>query len=623
MRILVILLLLIVQPMYAQIRIVVHAPKLLMPNKPLYMASNLNQWNPKDEKFLLKKIAGDTYFIDLPDTLSSFEYKFTQGSWNTVEATANGALLSNRVFTKQSANEKTIEVKIEGWENRIKYWFKISKLPENTPEDASIYIAGNFNNWLEHDENYKLEKQYDGSFEIKIFTEIKELEYKFNRGDWTTVESWKSGKARPNRKTQLESLDANHPLKIEIDNWEDLASTFNYYSIFDLLLLFAAFQGILLSIVIPSIQDFNKEANRWLVLLIGFVSLMMFVRVISNYRDVANAIPKLLLIPNFILFTYPPLFYLYIQKLLFQKAINFKDSIRHFVPFFVQILAFLPYFLLESKKFQLKVVNEELDLMITYGITSSLAFVFNIYYWSLSKKTINLYKESYINQTAYHQNIQYLSTVLIIQSVCIVLGGFTGVLFAIHYFGNFQIPEITSKSIDLIWLVFSMIGYILGYFAIHQPEIFKLKKEEVKEIPTIENIAVFEDKNIINAEPIKVTVSDENLENQKKLLIDFFENEKPYINPNLTLNELASKLKVPTHLLSKIINDGFDKNFFDFVNFYRVDEFKRRVNSPKYNNYTLLGIAFEVGFNSKTAFNRAFKKITNQTPSEFYQSNKN
>jgi AraC-like DNA-binding protein len=100
----------------------------------------------------------------------------------------------------------------------------------------------------------------------------------------------------------------------------------------------------------------------------------------------------------------------------------------------------------------------------------------------------------------------------------------------------------------------------------------------------------------------------------------YMEQHKPYVNPKLTLNELASMLKMPPYLLSKVINEGYDINFFDFINTYRIEEFKRRMEDPHFQHYTLLSIAFEVGFNSKTAFNRSFKKITNQSPSEFFQS---
>jgi AraC-like DNA-binding protein len=95
---------------------------------------------------------------------------------------------------------------------------------------------------------------------------------------------------------------------------------------------------------------------------------------------------------------------------------------------------------------------------------------------------------------------------------------------------------------------------------------------------------------------------------------------KPYTNPNLTIHELASSLKMTPHLLSRVINEGFGKNFFDFVNQYRVDELKHRMNDPHARHQTLLSMAFDVGFNSKTAFNRAFKKLTQQTPKEYFQT---
>ena len=122
----------------------------------------------------------------------------------------------------------------------------------------------------------------------------------------------------------------------------------------------------------------------------------------------------------------------------------------------------------------------------------------------------------------------------------------------------------------------------------------------------------------IQASKEKETI--ENLGTEVEKLAAYMDNMKPYINPKLTLVELATGLKQPPYILSRIINAGYDKNFFDFINGYRIDEFKRRIEDPKFRNYTLLSIAFDVGFNSKTAFNRSFKKITNETPSSYFNN---
>jgi len=78
-----------------------------------------------------------------------------------------------------------------------------------------------------------------------------------------------------------------------------------------------------------------------------------------------------------------------------------------------------------------------------------------------------------------------------------------------------------------------------------------------------------------------------------------------------------SELNIISHYLSQVINEQFNLNFFDFVNRYRVEVFKEKIKDTVFRNYSLLGIAFECGFNSKSAFNRIFKQATGLTPSQF------
>ena len=97
--------------------------------------------------------------------------------------------------------------------------------------------------------------------------------------------------------------------------------------------------------------------------------------------------------------------------------------------------------------------------------------------------------------------------------------------------------------------------------------------------------------------------------------------KKPYLENELTLAKLAEMLSVPQHHLSQILNEKLNQNFFDFVNNYRIQEAKKLLVSPDGGLLTILAIAEEVGFNSKSAFNNAFKKVTNTTPSEFRKNN--
>lgn len=90
-----------------------------------------------------------------------------------------------------------------------------------------------------------------------------------------------------------------------------------------------------------------------------------------------------------------------------------------------------------------------------------------------------------------------------------------------------------------------------------------------------------------------------------------------YQDPELSLSSLAEKLELTTHELSRIINTVFKKSFSDFINEYRVAEVTRKMQDTAYDHITLLGIAFESGFNSKTTFNRTFKQITGKSPVEY------
>jgi AraC-like DNA-binding protein len=100
-------------------------------------------------------------------------------------------------------------------------------------------------------------------------------------------------------------------------------------------------------------------------------------------------------------------------------------------------------------------------------------------------------------------------------------------------------------------------------------------------------------------------------------VLNQMEVNKDFLNPSLTLKEFAKTLKLPARMVSEHINNGLNKSFVDFVNEYRVNEVKRKLQSGELEVYTILAVAFDSGFNSKATFNRTFKKITGQSPREF------
>jgi AraC-like DNA-binding protein len=102
----------------------------------------------------------------------------------------------------------------------------------------------------------------------------------------------------------------------------------------------------------------------------------------------------------------------------------------------------------------------------------------------------------------------------------------------------------------------------------------------------------------------------------------YMQNNKPYLEPELTLEDLASKLSLKPRVLSQAINEILGQNYYDFINRYRIEEASRLLTNPKDEKITILEVLYEVGFNSKSSFNTLFKKYKGLTPTEFRNKQK-
>jgi AraC-like DNA-binding protein len=600
----------------AQLRIEVELTVPLMdPSKPIFIALNYNNWISGDKDFILKPLDNKRYYIVLENPPKYFEYKFTQGTWLFTEGTPNGQTLPNRIFNANNNVGNSIKTAILGWEKRIYYNIYLKTIPENTPKDSKIFMCGNFNNWESDNPNYELKKDQNGFYYLKLITDLPKIEYIFTRGNWKTVESKSNGKARTNR-VFFRSNRENEDLSISIDGWEDLLGTLQVYSIFDLLILFSIFQGILLMVSIPIVQRNNIEANRWLILSMAISSLALLFYFLGDFKSFVNNIPRVVLLSDFIYFLYGPVFYFYIIKTLFNVKGMPSRWYLHFIPAFIQLFVYLPFLLKNDKVFLLDLMNQNTTVNYVLAITSLMGLLWNVFYWNLSRKAISASKKEIHANLSYEQNTSYLNTVLIIQFVCICFWAFVAITFVLSKLLDYDNFEIIEGGIDYAWLIFSFIPYFVGYFAIHQPETFKANPQ---------SIALFEDvlEETIVAKLKQTDATQENLEPMANILEKYIVDNQPYKKPKISLNELAMLLKWQPHLLSKIINEYHNQNFFDYINTFRVEEFKEMVKDPKNQHLTFLGLAFEVGFNSKTAFNRAFKKSTNQTPREYLDGIKN
>jgi AraC-like DNA-binding protein len=190
----------------------------------------------------------------------------------------------------------------------------------------------------------------------------------------------------------------------------------------------------------------------------------------------------------------------------------------------------------------------------------------------------------------------------------LIISGFTVILF----FGFLlDALRVTLISWDAVWLMIALFMYMIGYMGLRQPEIFT-DMGELKQAAELQNTKKKYEKS---------TLTPETADLYFKKLISFMETEKPFLNSNLTLPELANCITIPVHHLSQVINEKLSQNFFEFINSYRVEEAKKRLIAPEYQNYNILSIGLDSGFNSVSAFNAAFKKIAKITPSQYRNEN--
>ncbi len=196
-----------------------------------------------------------------------------------------------------------------------------------------------------------------------------------------------------------------------------------------------------------------------------------------------------------------------------------------------------------------------------------------------------------------------LSWLKILLAGAIIVYGIINTVYIIDLF----IPVASFGAMQFFSFVFGAVYIIfLGFFGLQQGNLFASQKinmnlEEAVEQHKTERNAGGKDEKFVH------------------FLLEHMKEEKPYLNSDLNISKLSRELDVTPEYLSKLINTKLNKNFFDFVNRYRVNEFKECCKNSSHQNLSLIGLAYNCGFNSKATFNRVFKNIAGVTPSEYYK----
>lgn len=303
---------------------------------------------------------------------------------------------------------------------------------------------------------------------------------------------------------------------------------------------------------------------------------------------------------QFITFTYGPLLYLYV-KFMTDPLRKFNWlSLLHFIPFVV-FFAVSIIFRSEQLVRDLRnffVQDKLLSLRLIYGLS---------FFLSITVYSILTFIEISRHQKNLQNLVSYTSRMLTLNWLKIISISFYTAYFVLFILGGLNMigNYIPFDPYFVIFFFIALFAFAYSFYGIRQPSIFG--QELIQDINGRSEPAKYQKSGL------KVRQAEEYL----KILIECMEKEKPYLNNNLSIHDLSVRTGIPRHYITQVLNEKYGKNFFTFINEYRVKEVISRLSDPKYGSYTLLAIAFDSGFNSKATFNSFFKSYTGLTPSEF------
>jgi len=405
---------------------------------------------------------------------------------------------------------------------------------------------------------------------------------------------------------------------------------FGFYS--SLLLIFFV-HGLVYAILLFR-KGVNNEstADKWLgiFLLLCILYITPWMVGFAGWYDHQPYRDFLFYFPFQHLFFIGPVIFFYVQSLL-NPAFKFnRKEWLQLIPGLSYLMFSLVVFvtdkvILKKYFFLADGTDPDFDSWYQYAgfISMSAYFLLSLRYYIIYKKIIV-------------QVISYADVVLFRWVQKFLIAFLCMLLLKLLFFAGTQIPAFRKLSYTGPWweyFSFALVFYyiaITGYSnSIEAKVSFKINLLEYKKatlllapISSLQNEYVVEDAQMIEIDlrdAEKQNYGDENVfvSEWRQKIVQLVESEKNYEDPELSLNQMAKQLQTNATILSKAINQGFGLNFNDFINQYRIEKVKQMLYAGEQKTKTLLGIAFDCGFNSKATFNRAFKKVTGLSPKDW------
>ena len=355
------------------------------------------------------------------------------------------------------------------------------------------------------------------------------------------------------------------------------------------------FAGILIATKRPATTSNRLIASFMFMLFFDLIFALIKIKILTFYSF------------PFVAFTYGPILYLYVYFMVHpKKKFNFLNLL-HFIPFIIffivsvvfradSVFTDLPGFFVRDRLISLRIV---------YGIT---------FFSSITCYSVLAFIEIRKHQENLKNTVSYTSGVLTLNWLKIVSISFYAAYFVLFVLGglNLFINFIPFDPYYTIFVFVTILSFVYSFYAIRQPTLFE-------DLDGIEE-DVASNNNVTGNGQQKYLRSGLKEKDAKKILddlLDFMDKKKPYLDRDLTIHELARQTGVQKHHITQVLNEYYNRNFFTFINEYRVKEVIRRMKDPANTAFTILAIAYDSGFNSKSTFNTIFKSITGITPSAY------
>lgn len=363
------------------------------------------------------------------------------------------------------------------------------------------------------------------------------------------------------------------------------------------------FVSFLLALFLITVQTRNKLSNRLFACFIILSAVDISGFFMFSYTGSHLNLEMFRILMSLLIM---PFFYLYMLSVCYSDFRIQPKHLLHAVPYLIGNIVMAPrlYFADTAGKEQLFSHLTKSPEMIFIRVVTELQFAFYIIaVFLLLKKFREIYRENYTDPTS--ATYKWLFQITVISTVAHTIVLVKNTVIYTDHDGIFIWLNIIVGLIALSVLCWFVLK------ALYYPELFRSvdsKLQLVKDIVHTEEA---------NPHPETVAEQDTPITAKINQLKSYMIAQEPYLDPSLTIQQLADQIELPVKELSVLINHHMDQHFFDFVNEYRIQKAMHLLRNPEKRDVTVLEILYEVGFNSKSSFNTSFKKYTNLTPTQY------